>query len=139
MLSHELRNPLAPIRNAVEVIRRIAPPDAKLTLGAPTSSIARCAHLTRLVDDLLDVSRITQGKIVAADRSRSTCARGGRAQRRDRAAAHRRASATMLIAALPRGAGLGARRLARLAQVVGNLLNNAAKYTAGRRPHRAVG
>jgi CheY-like chemotaxis protein len=62
MLSHELRNPLAPIRTAVEVIRRIAPADPKLTVA--TDMIDRqVAHLVRLVDDLLDVSRITRRHI----------------------------------------------------------------------------
>src|SRR5690348_4065029 len=63
MLSHELRNPLAPIRNAVEVIRRVAPPEATLTMARDV--IDRQARLlARLVDELLDVSRIIQGKIV---------------------------------------------------------------------------
>ncbi len=68
MLSHELRNPLAPIRNAVHVLERVG----------PTEEVARRAvgilhrqseHLTRLVNDLLDVTRITRGKI-ALRRSR---------------------------------------------------------------------
>jgi len=62
MLAHELRNPLAPIRNAAEVLSRVLPNDR----GAqePIGMIRRqTAHLTRLVDDLLDVSRITQGRI----------------------------------------------------------------------------
>ena len=62
MLGHELRNPLAPIRNAVEIIRAREGTD-------PTVAWARdlidrqVSHLSRLVDDLLDVSRITSGKI----------------------------------------------------------------------------
>ena len=62
MLAHELRNPLAPIRNASEVLLRAMPQNSDL-LG-PLGMISRqTAHLTRLVDDLLDVSRITQGRI----------------------------------------------------------------------------
>jgi signal transduction histidine kinase/ActR/RegA family two-component response regulator len=62
MLAHELRNPLAPIRNASEVLARTAPGDSR------TQSIVgvirrQVEHMTRLVDDLLDVSRITQGRI----------------------------------------------------------------------------
>jgi signal transduction histidine kinase len=62
MLAHELRNPLAPIRNAGEILARTLPP------GSPThAAIAmvkrQVTQLTRLVDDLLDVSRITQGRV----------------------------------------------------------------------------
>ena len=63
MLGHELRNPLAPIRNALDLMRINAGTD-------PTHEWARSVidrqvtQLSRLVDDLLDVSRITSGKIV---------------------------------------------------------------------------
>ena len=61
MLAHELRNPLAPIRNAVELLRRSESPEvqarARELIGRQTD------HLTRLVDDLLEMSRITQGKL----------------------------------------------------------------------------
>ena len=63
MLSHELRNPLAPIRNALEVIRRIAPPDPKFAWAGDVMD-RQVLHLTRLVEELLDVARISQGKIV---------------------------------------------------------------------------
>src|SRR5258706_2453880 len=62
MLSHELRNPLAPIRNALEVIRRIAPPDPKFNWAGDVMD-RQVRHLTRLVEELLDVARISQGKI----------------------------------------------------------------------------
>ncbi|MGB6603462.1 MAG: ATP-binding protein [Steroidobacteraceae bacterium] len=61
MLAHELRNPLAPIRNASELLARSATPDARMQVAAILRR--QVIHLTRLVDDLLDVSRITQGKI----------------------------------------------------------------------------
>jgi CheY-like chemotaxis protein len=62
MLAHELRNPLAPIRNASEVLARQLGSDAATQI--PLEMIRRqTSHLTRLVDDLLDVSRITQGRI----------------------------------------------------------------------------
>ena len=62
MLAHELRNPLAPIRNAVQIFRAKAPPVPELQWA--TEVIDRQVHqMTRLVDDLLDVSRITRGKI----------------------------------------------------------------------------
>ena len=62
-LAHELRNPLAPIRNALEILR------ARRTGATPRPSAVgemierQVDHLVRLVDDLLDVSRITRGKI----------------------------------------------------------------------------
>jgi signal transduction histidine kinase len=62
MLAHELRNPLAPIRNAGEILSRTLPKDS---MGhAMVAMVKRqVAQLTRLVDDLLDVSRITQGRV----------------------------------------------------------------------------
>ena len=62
MLAHELRNPLAPIRNASEILaRKLAnDPQMKRTVNLVKRQVT---HLARLVDDLLDVSRITQGRI----------------------------------------------------------------------------
>jgi PAS domain S-box-containing protein len=62
MLAHELRNPLAPIRNTVELISRMVPAESRIqsALGMTKRQVAQ---LTRLVDDLLDVSRITQRRI----------------------------------------------------------------------------
>jgi CheY-like chemotaxis protein/anti-sigma regulatory factor (Ser/Thr protein kinase) len=62
MLAHELRNPLAPIRNAGELLSRKLPADAPMRTAVHTIE-RQVVHLTRLVDDLLDVSRITQGRI----------------------------------------------------------------------------
>jgi signal transduction histidine kinase/DNA-binding response OmpR family regulator len=62
MLAHELRNPLAPIRNAVEVMK-LGPDIPKACSWAGGVIDRQVRHLTRLVDDLLDVSRITRGKI----------------------------------------------------------------------------
>jgi two-component system, chemotaxis family, CheB/CheR fusion protein len=63
MLAHELRNPLAPIRNAAVLLTREIGANPKL--GALTAMITRQSqHLTRLLDDLLDVSRIARGRIV---------------------------------------------------------------------------
>jgi signal transduction histidine kinase/ActR/RegA family two-component response regulator len=62
MLSHELRNPLAPIVTAAQVLEKVAPNDSRV--GWVREVIERqVTHLAGLVDDLLDVSRITQGKI----------------------------------------------------------------------------
>ena len=62
MLAHELRNPLAPIHNAVQLMHRQSFADPQLTWSRDVIG-RQLAHLTRLVDDLLDVSRITRGKI----------------------------------------------------------------------------
>src|SRR5262249_45097482 len=62
MLAHELRNPLAPIRNAAQVLRLLTPEDGHVA-WVPEVIERQIAHLTRLVDDLLDVSRITSGKV----------------------------------------------------------------------------
>ena len=61
MLAHELRNPLAPIRNSLELMRLASPHGALERNGATIER--QLGHLTRLVDDLLDVSRISLGKI----------------------------------------------------------------------------
>jgi signal transduction histidine kinase len=62
MLAHELRNPLAPIRNAGELLSRTFPGNSNVR--AATATIERqVTHLSRMVDDLLDISRITQGRI----------------------------------------------------------------------------
>jgi signal transduction histidine kinase len=61
-LAHELRNPLAPIRNAMSIVQRLHPSPE---MGKLIAIVERqVTHLTRLVDDLLDVARITNGKVV---------------------------------------------------------------------------
>jgi signal transduction histidine kinase/DNA-binding response OmpR family regulator len=62
MLSHELRNPLAPIVTAAQVLDKVAPNDARIAWVREVIE-RQVTHLAGLVDDLLDVSRITQGKI----------------------------------------------------------------------------
>ena len=62
MLSHELRNPLAPIRNSLYILDRAAP-GGEQARRAQAVIDRQVGHLTRLVDDLLDVTRISRGKI----------------------------------------------------------------------------
>ncbi len=62
VLSHELRNPLAPIKNSLFVLERAAP-GSERARNAQAIIDRQVSHLTRLVDDMLDVTRITQGKI----------------------------------------------------------------------------
>jgi signal transduction histidine kinase len=127
LLAHELRNPLAPVRNAVEIMRL-------KNLGDPELSWCRDVierqtnQLARLVDDLLDVSRITLGKIRL--RLEAICLKdvvAGAVETSRPAIDARRHALTITIPEQPlRIHG----DLARLTQVVANLLNNAARYQA---------
>jgi signal transduction histidine kinase/DNA-binding response OmpR family regulator len=126
MLAHELRNPLAPIRNAVEILRMTGP-------AAPPLQTARdlidrqLRHLTRLVDDLLDVSRITQGKIKLQMEVLDLTTAAVSAVEASRPLIDSRKHEFLL--SLPAEPLLVKADPARLAQVLSNLLNNAAKYT----------
>ena len=126
MLAHELRNPLAPIRNAIEILRTLPSPSPQLQWTHDVID-RQVRQLSRLVDDLLDVSRITSGKIelrkervdlaaairIALESSRPVIERGGH---------------ELTVRVAPEPMWLEA-DLARLAQVLSNLVNNAAKYT----------
>lgn len=126
MLSHELRNPLAPIRNAIEVIRRVAPPDATLQWANDVMD-RQINHLTRLVEELLDVARINQGSIVLQAEPVDLRVVIAQSVETIRPLITAKGHALSLdISATPvwmRG------DFARLLQIVSNLLNNAAKYT----------
>ena len=126
MLSHELRNPLAPIRNAVEVIRRIAPPDPKLAWATDVTD-RQVNHLTRLVEELLDVARISQGKIALQLAPLDLLALVVHSVESARPYIDARGHRLQLT--LPSAPVWMRGDFARLVQVVGNLLNNAAKYT----------
>ena len=127
MLAHELRNPLAPIRNANEVLRQKAD-DTTRVRWAQGVIDRQLTHLVRLVDDLLDVSRLTQGKIRLEVEEIGT-RRRPRAGRRGRSPADRPVSARTGGPCLPTRPFRLMGDRARLTQVVTNLLNNAAKYT----------
>lgn len=126
MLSHELRNPLAPIRSAVEVIRRLAPPDPKLTWATDVAD-RQVTQMTRLIDELLDVARISQGKIALQQELldlRDVLAHGVETVRPFvDARMHTLSQHLPSVPVHVRG------DYARLSQVVANLLHNAAKYT----------
>jgi signal transduction histidine kinase/DNA-binding response OmpR family regulator len=126
MLSHELRNPLAPIRNALEVIRRIAPPDPKFTWAGDVMD-RQVRHLTRLVEELLDVARISQGKIALNKESVDLGA--VIAQSVETAQPFIDARGHQLSVLLPDTPVWLQGDFARLSQVVANLLHNAAKYS----------
>jgi signal transduction histidine kinase len=128
MLAHELRNPLAPILNAVQLMRRKPLNDPQLTWSRDVIE-RQLGHLTRLVDDLLDVSRITRGKI---NLSREPV---------DVANLVARAVETVQPLMVDRGHQLTVDvpvhpirvygDSLRLTQALGNVLSNAAKYTEG--------
>ena len=126
MLAHELRNPLAPIRNAVELMRQVETLDPAFQ---PSREMVerQVKHLARLVDDLLDVSRITQGSI----RLRKEAVELGtvieRAIEATRPLIDSRAHD--LRVQLPTDPIHLEADPTRLEQILANLLNNAAKYT----------
>jgi signal transduction histidine kinase len=126
LLAHELRNPLAPVVNAVNIMR-LKETGGDLDLQWCREVIERQAgQLTRLVDDLLDVSRITLGKIkLRLDRvDLAKVIAGALELSRPLMEAHRH----QLTAVLPDTPVVLQGDLARLTQVVANLLTNAAKY-----------
>ena len=124
MLAHELRNPLAAITTAVEVLHRSAPADAQRM----TNVIRRqTSGLARMVDDLLDVSRVTLGKIQLADEPLILGETVARAVDSVRDAALR-AGLTIELSVPPEPVWLVG-DATRLEQVLTNLLTNAIKFT----------
>lgn len=124
-LAHELRNPLAPIRNALHILR-IAPTNenAPAMLAMMDRQVA---HLVRLIDDLLDISRVGQGKI---DLRRERIVLQNAVRDAIEASSPLiENSAHTLTFNLPSEPVWIFADLTRIAQVIGNLLNNAAKYT----------
>lgn len=125
-LAHELRNPLAPIRNTLQILNLTAAADE--TVAPAVAMMARQVdHLVHLVDDLLDVSRISQGKL----RLRLERIELGEVVRQAVAASGPlyEAAGRELTVALPFGPIHLSGDATRLAQIVTNLLNNAAKFT----------
>jgi PAS domain S-box-containing protein len=126
MLAHELRNPLAPIRNAVQILRAHSTQEPELE-WARTVIERQTQHLIRLVDDLLDASRIVRGKIVL---KKSTVEISELVQHAvDTSQPLIRSRRHHLHVTLPPGSLTIEGDLTRLEQALANLLNNAAKYT----------
>ncbi|UUX94741.1 ATP-binding protein [Aquabacterium sp. J223] len=125
MLAHELRNPLAPIHNAVRLLERAG--ERPELLGLATQMIKRqSAHLARLVDDLLEVSRVTQGRIELRKENLLVATAVLSAAETVRPLV--REQRQTLALDVPTDIDLVADP-ARVVQVLANLLNNAAKYT----------
>lgn len=126
MLAHELRNPLAPVRNAVEILKLANPTDATAIQAREIIS-RQVGHMARLVDDLLDVARIARGKVQL------------RTERCDLAAIVRQTAEDYRLTLSEAGIGMTVTipeaplpvsgDPIRLAQVIGNLLHNAKKFT----------
>ncbi len=126
MLAHELRNPLAPIRNAVQIMRRKPIEDPQLQWTRDVIE-RQLAQLARLVDDLLDVSRITRGKINISREPLELAAVVARAiETVQPLISERRHELVVDVPAEPLRVEAD---LTRLTQALGNVLANAAKYT----------
>jgi len=122
MLGHELRNPLAPIATAIELLRQSGPLSRELVIIE-----RQVGHLTRLVEDLLEVSRITRGKIELKRQPVSIAQIVRQAVELANPLLEERAQRLSLELGAPEAQVFG--DPTRLAQVLANLLTNAAKYT----------
>jgi PAS domain S-box-containing protein len=128
LLAHELRNPLAPLRNGIEVLR-MATADPQLLAATRDMMDRQLSHMVRLIDDLLDVSRLSRNRMELR-RSRVSLADVVSSAVETARPAITAAGHTLSIVLPPEPVLLDA-DLTRLAQVFGNLLNNSAKYTPG--------
>ncbi|CAB3757004.1 response regulator [Paraburkholderia solisilvae] len=126
-LAHELRNPLAPIRNAVELMDPKYHAADAVVRDARMIARRQVEHLSRLVDDLLDVSRITHGKITLRMESVDLASAVATAVETNQPSIERKHHTLSVsvpdVPCVIRGDPI------RVAQVIGNLLSNAAKYT----------
>jgi signal transduction histidine kinase len=126
MLAHEFRNPLAPIRSAVEIMRVIGQKDPALEKAREMIS-RQVDHLSRLVDQLLDVSHISQGTIALQNESVDVNSILWRAVELVQPLIDERGHE---LRVLPLTHTMNVQGdFERLVQVIGNLLDNAARYT----------
>jgi len=128
MLSHELRNPMSAIRNAVELMKvgQLAPEKTAFARDVIDRQSALLAHL---VDDLLDISRITRGKIELRKQKFDLAQAIHSAVETNRSLIESRRHTVHL--SVPENKFIFDGDFARTVQIVANLVHNAAKYTAG--------
>jgi PAS domain S-box-containing protein len=126
LLAHELRNPLAPLRNGLQVLR-LAGTDTSAIAQARDMMDRQLGHMVRLIDDLLDISRVSQNKMELR-RSRVLLKDVISSAVETARPAIEEAGHEFTISLPPEPIYLDA-DLTRLAQVFSNLLNNSAKYT----------
>jgi len=126
MLAHELRNPLAPIRNAVQLLKIQAATDSQLAWSCNVID-RQVTHMARLLDDLLDLARIMQGKIKLNIECLKLTDIVNNAVETSRPLIESRGQELIISQSIPTQWIKGDR--VRLEQVLSNLLNNAAKYT----------
>ncbi|WP_158929402.1 response regulator [Acidisphaera sp. S103] len=124
-LAHELRNPLAPLRHGLDILRKN--PDSAEAVEIRQMMDRQLVHLVHLIDDLLDVSRVSQGKIELR-KERIQAVDVVRSALESSRPLIDSARHSLTVDVPPEPIWLDG-DLTRLAQVVGNLLNNAAKYT----------
>ncbi|GAA3952988.1 response regulator [Allohahella marinimesophila] len=126
-LAHELRNPLGPIRTSVELLRKLDPVVPPMQAKARDTIQRHTDHLALLVDDLLDVARISQGKI--ALRAEPVPVKGFVVNALDTSRAAITAKGHTLTVDQPEQDVWVQGDQVRLSQILSNLLLNAAKYT----------
>ncbi|NNG22517.1 response regulator [Massilia sp. ML15P13] len=126
MLAHELRNPLAPISTAAEMLRMTAGGDARTRKASEVIS-RQVKHMTSLVDDLLDVSRVTRGLVHLEKETIDVKSAVASAVEQSRPLIETRHHSLTVRTDAAQSTVHGDRT--RLVQVIVNLLNNAAKYT----------
>ncbi len=127
MLSHELRNPLAPILSAVEIIEQAGDDQRELRATYQAVITRQVLHMKRLLDDLLDVARVSQGKIQLRRERAELATLLSQAVEVSRPMIVDKGHALTIVQAnapLPVDADC-----TRIVQVFANLINNAAKYT----------
>ena len=125
-LAHELRNPLAPIRTGVAILGREGTAEADRAWSRAVIE-RQVAHMARLVDDLLDVARVSSGKLLLRRERVTLAAVVAAALETSRPALE--AAGHKLVTRMPAAQAVVDADPTRLAQVLSNLLNNAAKYT----------
>lgn len=126
ILAHELRNPLAPVQNAVEILRRLGLSDPRMARARDIIG-RQVSHMSRLVDDLLDTSRIARGKLELR-REISDLAEITRQTAGDYRASIEAAGLTLVMHGDDASAWVEGDSV-RLAQMIGNLLHNAMRFT----------